>query len=232
MAAAAIPLAMKVAPMVIGAFAGKKASGPSGGQTAAMGAQQAGMEGLTAMSKPLMSQGLSMARQGGQDLNAAGGYYRNILGSRQAGREALAPEMTSAMEFYRGAESKAKRTLQGGGRDMAVAELDRQKVAQLSGMLPAARRDAAEGMAGIGGQRLSGGSTLTGQGGNLASNAGYMAQGLFNNATTVRNQEQEGGSTWGKFLGGVMEQIPWGKGTKAPLPSKNLPVPIWGGPKV
>lgn len=231
MAAAAIPIAMKVAPMIAGAFIGKKTSGASKDQKGAMEGTQQAAGALTQAGQPLMQQGLSMARGGSGDLDAAGGYYRNVLGSRQAGREALAPEMTSAMEFYRGAENKAKRTLQGGQRDQAVAELDRQKVAQMAGMLPAARRTAAEGLTQTGGQRISGGTSLTGQGTNALANAGYLQSGQFNQATTIRGQEGEGGSMWGKLLGDLAAELYKGGG-KSPLPSTNLPVPIYGGPKL
>jgi len=210
-------------------------SGPSKDQKGAMAGTRESAQQVGAMGQPLMSEGLSMSRAGGTDLDAAGNYYRNILSSRVAGRESLAPEMTSAMEFYRGAEGKAKRTLRGGGRDYALAELDRQKVGQMAGMLPAARRSAAEGAAGVGATRVQGGSALTGQGVNAATSAGWLNQGLFNQASQIRQQEREGGSSWGKFLGDLIQSAPWGKGGGGGgvLPSKRLPMPTtYPGPRV
>jgi hypothetical protein len=209
--AAAVPFALKAAPMVAGMFMGKKTSGANAQQKAAMTGTQQAATSLGQMGGPLVSQGTAMSRAGGTDLDAAGNYYRNILSSRQAGRESLAPEMGTAMEFYRGAAQKAGRTLRGGERDYGLAELDRQKVAQMAGMLPAARRGAAEGLGQIGGTRMAGGASMTGQGVNAASNAAYINSGLFNQASQIREQERQGGSTWGKFLGDMVQMIPWGK---------------------
>lgn len=208
--AAAIPFALKAGSMIGGSLLGKKLSGPSGAQKTAMTGAQQGSQALTAAGTPLLAQGSALARGGGTDLDAAGNYYRNILSSRTAGREALAPEMASALNFYRGAENKTKRTLRGGSRDVALAELDRQKVGQMATMLPAARREAAEGMLDVGGTRLSGGTALTGQGVNALSNAAYANAQLFGNATTLQNQEQEGGKAWGGILYDVLGQLPMG----------------------
>jgi hypothetical protein len=119
--------------------------------------------------------------------------------------------MNTAMEFYRGATNQANRTLRGGRRDYAVAELKRQQAGQLAGMLPAARANAARGIADVGGTALSGGSSFAGMGGDLASQGAYINSGLFNQATQLRNQQGEGGKTWGNLLYDVASALPWGK---------------------
>lgn len=231
--AAAIPFALKAAPWIMqgaGALLGRKLSGPSKGQQTAMqGTQQAG-QAVGQLSAPLFQTGMNVMgqapgqyQQAGQNLGAASNYYRNILSSRQGARESLAPEMTTALDFYRGAERKTRRTMQGGSRDYALAELDRQKVGQLAGMLPAARRGAAEGALNVGGaygdigsNLLYGGSQLTGQGLNAASTAAYINSGLFNQASQIREQEGEGGKAWGGILYDIAKTIPWGKGPRPP----------------
>lgn len=219
--AAAAPFAIKAAPwiakgaaMLGGSPLGKKLSGPSKEQKAAMAGQEEAANTVGQYAKPLVQGGTDLARQGAGDLGAAGGYYRNILSSRQAGREALAPEMATAMDFYRGAEGRAKRTMRGGGRDLALAELSRQRVGQFASMLPAARRMAAEGLTGTGGTALEGGTAMTGQGVGAATAAGQLRSGMFGNATTIENQRQAGGKAWGNILYDAASMIPWGKGSQ------------------
>lgn len=212
MGAAAVPILTKAAPYAIsavGSLFGKKMSGPSKDQKAAMDQSQAAQKQLTGAAAPLLEQGTQMNRQGGDYLGQAGNYYKGILGNRSQAQAALAPEMTTALEYYRGAGNKAKRTLTGGTRDMAVAELDRQKVGQLAGMLPAARREAAEGLTGVGGTALQGGTALTGQGAGLFDTSARIGSQNFQNATTLYNQSQKGGQSWG---GAIFDIIKGGAG--------------------
>jgi len=209
--AAAVPFALKGGAMLAGSMLGKKLSGPSKDQKSAMAGTQAAGDQVGAMAPPLMKTGQEMTQAGGATLAGAGDYYKNILSNRQSARESLAPEMQGALEFYKGAEGKAKRTMRGGSRDYAVAELDRQKVGQMAGMLPAARAMAAQGAAGVGGQQVGAGTAASGQGVNAASNAAYIKSGLFNQASQIRGQEQEGGKQWGNLLYDVAGMIPWGK---------------------
>lgn len=220
--AAAAPFAIKAAPylfkagaMIGGSLLGKKLSGPSKEQKTAMGASTQATQQLGGMAPPLMQQGQQLTQAGGQNLGAAGDYYRNILSNRGAARESLAPETTNALEYYRGAEGKAKRTMRGGSRDYALAELDRQKVGQIAGFLPQARANAAQGATGVGGTQVGAGTNLAGTGVNAASNAAYASGGLFNQASQLRQQQQEGGKQWGGLLYDIAGSMPWGKGSGA-----------------
>lgn len=232
--AAAIPFAMKAAPYVaqgVGALLGKKLGGPSKLQQSAVTGTQNAANAIGQYAQPLVGMGTSLARSGRNvtgagvsSLGQAGQYYSDILSNRRSARESLAPEMTTALDFYRGAEGKTKRTLTGGSRDYALAELDRQKVGQLAGMLPAARRMAAQGATDVGGQLVGAGSNLLGAGEgyaglgtNAATSAAYINSGLFNQATQLRNQEGEAGKTIGNLLYDTAQLLPWGKGK---LPSK------------
>lgn len=229
MAAAAIPFAMKAAPWIasgVGSLIGKKLSGPSKAQTSAMQGTQQAANQVGALSAPLLQQGTRLASQGsgylqqGADrLGQAGSYYQNVLGSRSAGNAALAPERTTALDYYGGAERKAKRSLVGASRDTALAELDRQKVGQLSGMLGTARKGAAEGLertgsglGALGNAGIYGGGMFSGQGANAATWAAYLNSGLFNQASQLKQQEQEGGKAWGGFMYDLVKSMPWGKG--------------------
>lgn len=225
--AAAVPFALKGGSMLMGSLLGKKLGGPSKEQKAAMTQTQQSGNALNAYARPMMAKGFQLANQGQGDLSQASNYYRNILGNRQAARESLAPEMNTAMEFYRGATNQANRTLRGGRRDYAVADLKRQQVAQMAGMLPAARANAARGIADVGGTALSGGTSFAGMGGDLASQGAYINSGLFNQATQIRNQQGEAGKGWGSLLYDIAGALPWGK--KAGGGGGWTPVPDSGG---
>lgn len=215
MAAAAIPVLTKAAPWIAGGVAslfGKKLSGPSKQQNAAMTANTQAITGLQNAAGPFLQRGGQMADQGMGYLANAGQYYRNILGSRQSANAALAPETASVLDYYRGAEGKAKRTLTGGSRDYALAELDRQKVGQIAGMVPLARRDAAAQIGNLGGTAISGGSAFSGQGGNLLLGAGQLTSDQFRNATTLEQQAGQGGKAWGSAIFDIVKSIPMGKG--------------------
>lgn len=198
--AAAVPFALKAGAMIGGSLLSKKLSGPSKQQQAAMTAQQQGGNQVAAAGGPLLQQGAQASRTGSGYLQDAGNYYRNILSNRVAASQSLAPEMTTALDYYKGAGNKVQRTMSGGSRDYAQAELDRQKVGQMAGMLPLARRSAAEGAAGIGGHMMQAGAAASGQGVNALTSGGYLNSNMFNQATTLRNQEQEGGKNWGGML--------------------------------
>lgn len=221
MAAAAIPVLTKAAPWIasgIGSLLGKKTSGPSKQQNAAMTANTQAITGLQNAATPFLQRGGAMADQGMGYLNNAGQYYRQILGSRQAANAALAPETASVLDYYRGAEGKTQRTLRGGSRDYALAELDRQKVGQIAGMVPLARRDAAAQIGNLGGTALSAGAAYGGEGGNLLMGAGQLTGDMFRNATTLENQANQGGKAWGGAIFDIVKSLPMGGGKSKKLP--------------
>lgn len=198
--AAAVPFAIKAGTMFGGSLLGKLFSGGTKQQNAAVAGQQNAAGQLSGMVPGLMSQGSALTRQGAGYLGNAGDYYSKILSNRYAANQSLAPEMSTALDFYKGAAQNATRSLRGGSRDYALAELNRQKVGQLASYLPQARASAAQGAAGVGGQALAGGNAAQGLGVYAGSNAAQINSGLFGNATTLRNQEAEGGKQWGGML--------------------------------
>lgn len=223
--AAAIPFALKAAPVIAGMFLGKKASKPSPlqrtatGQTQQAGERLAGMgEATTRTGGELTRTGTGFLSRGAEELAPAASYYRNVLGSRSAANAALAPERGTALEYYRGAEGRLRRTMRGPARESQLAELERQKVGQLASYLPQARQAGAAGLertagayGGLGGQALGAGAGLTGQGIQAATAGGYLGSGLFNQASQLREQEKAGGKAWGNILYDVANLMPWGK---------------------
>lgn len=245
--AAAVPFAMKAAPWIasgVGSWLGKKASGPSKMQQTGMAQTQQAGENLSRISAPTMASGQNLIRsgsgmlsRGAEEMAPAASYYRNVLGSRSTANAALSPERSTALEYYKGAEGKLKRTMRGPARDAQIAELDRQKAGQLASYLPQARRMGAEGLervgsayGGMGATSLGAGTSLTGQGINAATSGAYIGSGLFNQASQVKEQEQAGGRSWGNLLYDMAGTLFGGKG-KSPLPSSRLPISsLYTGP--
>lgn len=216
--AAAVPFALKAAPFAasaIGGWFGKKSSKPNS-------AQQGGLDAMAQAGKDVRTAGAAVTPytqpllQGGmQDLDTSGGYYRGILGSRAQATQAIAPETTTALNYYRGAEQSASRNLRGADRTNAMAELGRQKVGQLASYLPAARAGAAGALANLGFGRLSGGFQAGQMGLQAATNAGALATGQFNMGSRIYDQQKDAGKSWGGFLFDLAKSFPWGGGGSA-----------------
>jgi hypothetical protein len=137
-------------------------------------------------------------------------------------QQALAPETSTILDYYRGASGKAGRELTGGQRDTALAELDREKVGKLALMAPMARANAATGAAQVG-------TTQVGQGGNMIAQGGYLQDALTRQGTQMAEQGRQGGSAIGKFLFDIMQGIGKGKGGGAnPIYGTNPASPYYG----
>ena len=198
--AAAVPFAIKAGTMIGGSLLGKKLSGPSKQQSAATAGTGAAQQQLLGASQPLLNTGADLTQQGAGSLSKATNYYGQILGNRGSMREALAPETATALDYYKGAEGKANRTMVGGARDNAVAELEREKVGKMALMLPKARAAAAQGITQAGGEQLQGGAQASGQGVNAAYGAAQTGNALYDQASKTSAQQAEGGKVMGKFL--------------------------------
>lgn len=213
--AAAVPFAVQGGAALYSYFKNKKnaALQTKAQETTAQSGQQ-----LSATGPPLLQQGQQLAQQGsgylqqgGQQLQGAGDYYSNVLSNRRSARESLAPETATALEYYRGAGNKVQRTMTGGARDTAQAELDRQKVGQIAGFLPSARANAAQGMervgsatGNLGGQALSAGSAATGAGVNALYGSGYLNNQAFQQGQQQRQNTADSGNAWGKLFSSAL----------------------------
>lgn len=213
MAAAAIPALIKVGSMVGGSLLAKKLSAPTSQQSSAMSGTQGAQQMLGQAAPQLMGAGQQATATGVSGASTAANYYKSLLSGGRAGlTAATAPEAGAALDYYKGAEGKVQNTMRGGGRDMALAELDRQKTGQLA-MLPAqARAGAAQGLVGASAPLLQSGTAQTEAG----VNAGYGAAGagtqLFNQATTSADRQSKAGSGIGGMIYDAISGWASGKG--------------------
>lgn len=200
MAAAAIPALVKIGGMVGGSLLSKKLSGPTSQQSGAMQGTAGNAALLGSAAPQMIGQGQENIKQGAGYASTAGNYYQKLLGSRSSLKEATAPDTAAALDYYKGAEGKVANTMRGGGRDNALAELDRQKVGQLAMLPTMARGKAAENLTGAAAPLLSTGAQQQGQGVYAAGTAVGANNAYYNQATDQADQQRKSGSGIGQFI--------------------------------
>lgn len=127
-------------------------------------------------------------------MQQAGSYYSRILsGDRGAMTSALAPEISGITQLYRGAAGNLDRMAPGAGRDVARAELNRDRVGKLGDLVSGARRDAAGGAAGVAGMGLTGGNA-----------SASIFNSLLEGVRADRQYSDAQGEGLGKALGPLM----------------------------
>jgi len=143
--------------------------------------------------------------------NQAGDYYNRILsGNRGALDSVLAPDRAAITDTYRGAEKGLDR-LQGGTRDLAFAELNRDRAGKLA-LLPSMARtaaaggalDAGQGLTGVAGSQAGTGTTLTGQAvgakGGSAGAYGNLFQGANYRSALQQQMDRETNQSIGTMI--------------------------------
>lgn len=172
MAAAAVPAISLGAQFFANRGANKRAqaatsAATTGLQTSGANLTQAGNQ-LAGQAGGFLGDSRSTLQSAGQAYGQAGSYFSPLLsGSRGAMDQALAPDRAAITDTYRGA-SNALSGMRGGQRDLAQAELNRDRAGRLSLLAPTARAGAAQGMLQVGQGRTGVGGTQGGIGTSLA----------------------------------------------------------------
>jgi hypothetical protein len=172
-------------------------------------AKKTGMGGPTDIEKGLMTQGAGTAGQLGQlggqaasfgtnTLGKSAGYYQRLLhGDRNMLTQTLQPEIRGITDLSRGAERNLSRSgVRGASRDLATAEIGRQKAGQIGGLFAAARPMAANALTQIG-------QNSQAQGFGALGNAGSIYGGLLNPAGQQRRDQTAEQGAFGETVGGL-----------------------------
>jgi hypothetical protein len=116
-------------------------------------------------------------------LDQSANYFSPLLrGNRAAIDQTLAPERAGITETYRGAGQALEQSgMRGGTRDLATAELNRDKASKLALLPSAARAGAADSMMKLGGEQ-----------GQLAGTQANTGANLFNAATGSKGTGAQG----------------------------------------
>ncbi len=144
MAGAAIPAVIGAAGSIGSALIGSRRSG----------AEKQALAGQQASASQLMSQGQSLFGAGMPAMRSALSYYDTLLnGNRAAQAQAIAAPTANITDMYRGAERNLERTgVRGGVKDLAMAELGRDRTSKLAQLTTGVQPMAAGALGSLGGQ--------------------------------------------------------------------------------
>lgn len=214
MAAAIIP-AVQLGISAFSAYKRHKEQKKAAEEQARLQAEAAAARGeITQQAPQFAEQGRQLGQIGLPLLQSTSNYYRALIGGdRGAIDSALAPERASIQDTYRGA-SRGLSMLRGPTRDLATAELNRQRAGQL-GLLPAqARANAVAGGQAAGEFATSAGLDARSRGASLYESAAGLAQqaartgidqGYLRLAQNQQNFQQSQG--WGSLFGEVLKGV-------------------------
>lgn len=200
----------------IGLFGGRNVGGPSGLEKAMMSSGQAA-------GGQLVRQGTQLTATGRPLLDKASNYYQTILsGSRGAQQQLLAPEIGQITDTYRGAERGLERSgVRGPARDVATAELARDRAGAIAGLIPGLRPMAAAQIGDLGRYQTTAGLGATSAGASVYDS-------LLGRSLQSRGLQHEIGSDFGGGLGALTADLMKGVGTKKGAKMPGTPIPLTG----
>lgn len=197
--APAVPWIIKGGAMLGGSIFGRMAQGSaqkrSPEEAAAVSGAQTAATGLGRTGTELMGQGAPL-------LGQAGNYWQTLLrGSRPAMAQATAGPRAALTDIYRGAESNLERSgIRGAQRDVAAAELGRDRAGQIARLTTGMQPLAAQGVSDIG-------RTLLGTGADMSANSASIWSDLLGEGFENRKYARGEGEKSGKAIGGLIFDI-------------------------
>lgn len=206
MAPLAIPAAVAGGSALINYFQNR---GTKKAEKAALGEQTAG-------AVQARTQGAELYKTALPQLQQAGNYYSTLVGGNRAQlTAAMQPETRQITDAYRGASANLERAgVRGATRDLAEADIGRERAGRIAGLVPSLRPNAAAGLS-----ALSSGTMATSRG--LSSGAtatfGDLAQGYQRQNYINGQQQHETGQDIGKILQAAMNQSGSKKGSGSGL---------------
>ena len=173
----AVPFIPAAISAVSGIVAGKRATSAAQKRSPE---ELAALTGAQQTAGQLRGQGTELYGMGLPYLRKAGGYYSTLLqGNRGAMTQAVAGPRGALTDVYRGAERNLSRSnVRGAGRDLAAAELGRDRAGRIAGLITGVQPGAAAALADLGGNLLQSGQYGAGQAGNIYGN--LLGQGAYN----------------------------------------------------
>lgn len=176
----------------------------------------------TAASSQIAQQQLGLANRllasGMPKVDAASGYYNTLLrGDRSAMRQAVAGPTAALTDQYRGAERSLERSgVQGGVRDLAKAELSRDRANSIAQLTTGQQGKAAASLADLGTNLIAGGGTnLSG----AAETAGGVMRSKIGASQFQYGADQQTGAAVGSLIFDILRGGMGG--WKSPLPSRS-----------
>lgn len=172
--------------------------------------------GLVKQGQAATTEGLDTLRTGLSTMAPAASYYGTLLrGNRALQSQATAAPRAAIQDTYAGAERNLERGgVRGAAKDVATADLGRQRAGQIASLLTGVQPGAAAGAAGVGAQQAGVGSeqatiglNRTSMGGSFAQGGGALASGQMQQGFQNRVYGREEGGQFGSQMGGFLFDI-------------------------
>jgi hypothetical protein len=207
-------------------------SGPRG----AGGIENRAFQGALGQGQRLGQQGNQLVGAGIPAIQQSSDFFGSLLrGDRNRLLEATAPEQQQIAQTFRGAESNIRSSARGGTRDLALANLSRDRAGAQARLLPQLRSGAGSALAqiGLGASQL--GTQATGASGQIQGQVGTSLQtGRMQDAAARAQLMQAENAQPGGGLGGfIFEALkgmggrpPGSKGVESKPPFPGIPGPI------
>lgn len=198
--AAFIPIAIQAGMAIYGHYANKKKAKEAAQRSAE---EQTALSGAQGIAGNMSAEGQRLIQQGQNNQSPAANFYRTLLmGSRGSMNQAVAAPTAAISDVYSGAERNLDRSgVRGAARDVASADLGRQRAGQISGLITGVQPMAAQNLAAIGGQQTSQGVSAQGNAANLYGN--LLGEG-FRNRVYGNQQADQAGQSTGSLLASLV----------------------------
>lgn len=173
--------------------------------------RQTALGGAQGVSNVLTGSGVELSRYAMPGVNQSLNYYQTLLGgNRAAMAQATAAPRAAVTDTFRGAERNLEHSgIRGAGRDLAVAELNRDRAAKIAGLTTGVQPQAAANLANLSTNILS-------QGGSRLGAAGTLWGGLLSQGTARSNraddQQAAAGTQLGRSIFDILANVKWGGG--------------------
>lgn len=211
--AAATPWIIKGGAALGGALFGKHAQNAaqkrSGEEQQALGGAQNAAGGMLQSGGQLMQRGTGITDTGLTSLGQAGNYWSSLLGGNRAQMaQATAGPRAALTDVYRGAQRGLEHSgVRGAQRDVASAELNRDRASKIAGLTTGIQPMAAQALTDVGARQAATGLSTTETGGNLAQSAGSLYSNLLGQGQANRVYARREGENAGRSIGGFIFDI-------------------------
>jgi hypothetical protein len=164
--------------------------------------EQLALRGAQGIAGQAGQAGMGLLQEGRPWMGQAGQYYQTLLrGNRGAMNQAVAPYAAQITDAYRGAARNLQQSgVRGAARDVAKADLNRQRASQIAGLVTGMQPGAAEALGRLGTSNLQAATPLIGHAGNIYGN-------LLNQGALNRQYAREQGGKTGEAIGGLTRDI-------------------------
>jgi hypothetical protein len=161
--------------------------------------EMAALAGMQGNAGQLTDSGMDLMDRGMPWTDQAGTYWSTLLkGNRAQMAQATAAPRAAITDIYRGAESNLERSgVRGAARDVAAAELGRDRASKIAGLTTGVQPAAATALADMGESTTRTGAGMLETSGNMWGN---LLDGGFANRKYGRQEGEKFGSSMGRLI--------------------------------